>query len=311
MPGLSGLELYICTFYTFLMDISSQFHELFTADGLIQLLVLSLLEVVLGIDNLIFISLTAAKILDKKQRGRARITGLAFALIIRGAMLFSISWLASASAPLFYLGSMGISLGNLVMLAGGVFLLYKTIAEIKEKIYNEEDEHITPTESISMRSAVMQIIVIDFVFSFDSILAAIKVAQKTVETNVDCPCNVVEQVSTAAHSHASQSNVVIMVGGVLISMLIMLMFSEGVSKFISQYPTIKMLALAFLLIIGTSLVLDCFHVEIPKPYLYAALGFAIFVEALNIFEKKVRRKKNRQKQEAEIAQKGKDKGHEL
>jgi predicted tellurium resistance membrane protein TerC len=302
--------LYICAFYTFLMDISSQFQELFTANGLLQLLVLSLLEVVLGIDNLIFISLTAAKILDKKQRGRARITGLAFALIIRGGMLFSISWLASASAPLFYLGSLGISLGNLVMLAGGIFLLWKTTVEIKEKIYNEEDEERTPTESISMKSAIVQIIIIDFVFSFDSILAAIKVAQKTVESTANCPCEAVQQAGTAA-AHAPQSNIVIMVGGVLISMLIMLMFSEGVSKFINQYPTIKMLALAFLLIIGTSLVLDCFHIEIPKPFLYSALGFGIFVEGLNIYEKRMRKKRNRHKQESEIADKGKDKGNEL
>ncbi|MFL5754328.1 MAG: TerC family protein [Bacteroidia bacterium] len=292
------------------MNISSQFQELFTANGLLQLLVLSLLEIVLGVDNLIFISLTAAKIHDKKQRGRARLTGLAFALIIRGGMLFSISWLASASAPLFYIGTLGISLGNLVMLAGGVFLLYKTIVEIKEKIYHEEDEAQVQAESISMRSAIMQIILIDFVFSFDSILAAIKVAQKTVETHANCPCEVA-QAANAAGTHASQSNIVIMVGGVLISMLIMLMFSEGVSKFINQYPTIKMLALAFLLIIGTSLVLDCFHIEIPKPFLYSALGFGIFFESLNIFEKKMRKKRNRLKQESEISHKGKDKGHEL
>ena len=293
------------------MDISSQFHELLTANGLIQLLVLSLLEVVLGIDNLIFISLTAAKILDKQQRSRARITGLAFALIIRGGMLFGISWLASASAPLFYLGSLGISLGNLVMLAGGIFLLYKTVAEIKEKILSDDENEIKQGESITMRAAIVQIIIIDFVFSFDSILAAIKVAQKTVEEKLPCPGEVTEKAHAAATAHAGQSNIVIMIGGVLISMIIMLMFSEAVSKFINQYPTIKMLALAFLLIIGTSLVLDCFHIEIPKPFLYAALGFGIFVETLNIIEKRMRRKRHRLKQESDIANKGKQKGNEL
>jgi len=285
------------------MDISSQFHELLTTHGFIQLLVLSLLEIVLGIDNLIFISLTAAKILDKRKRSKARMLGLLLALFIRGGMLFSISWLASAQTPLFYLGNLGISLGNLVMLAGGGFLLYKTIAEIKEKIYNEEEQLLKHDESISMSSAIMQIIVIDFVFSFDSILAAIKVAQKTVENHADCPCAVVDQAQQASHG---TSNLVIMVGGVLISMIVMLLFSEGVTKFINAYPTIKMLALAFLLVIGVSLVLDCFHIEIPKPYLYAALGFAIFLESLNIIEKRIRRKRHRIQQEQERTAKGID-----
>lgn len=285
------------------MDIGSQFNELLTANGFVQLVVLSLLEIVLGIDNLIFISLTAAKILDKRQRSKARMMGLFLALIIRGGMLFSISWLASAQTPLFYLGSLGISLGNLVMLAGGAFLLYKTIAEIREKILHDEEHEGKQEESISMGSAIMQIIVIDFVFSFDSILAAIKVAQKSPETNVaNCPCEVAEQVQHAASQHGS--NLVIMVGGVLISMIVMLIFSERVSKFINEYPTIKMLALAFLLVIGVSLVLDCFHVEIPKPYLYAALGFAIFLETLNIVEKRIRRKRHRLQQEHEREAKG-------
>src|SRR6185295_12010224 len=125
-----------------IMDISTQFQELLTADGCIKLLVLTLLEVVLGIDNLIFISLTAAKIPDKRQRNKARVIGLLLALFIRAGMLFSISWLASAQAPLFFIGAMGISSGNLVMLAGGGFLLGKTVSEIRKKIYHEEDEQV-------------------------------------------------------------------------------------------------------------------------------------------------------------------------
>jgi len=283
------------------MDISTQFQELLTASGFIQLLVLSALEIVLGIDNLIFISITASKILDKRKRNNARMIGLALALVIRGGMLFSISWLASAQTPLFYIGSLGISLGNLVMLAGGLFLLYKTIVEIKEKILNNEDEELNHEESISMTSAIIQIIIIDFVFSFDSILAAIKVAQKTPVNHANCPCEVIDQAQQAAQ-HGS--NLVIMIGGVLISMIVMLIFSDRVTKFINQYPTIKMLALAFLLIIGFSLVLDCFHVEIPKPYLYAALGFGVFIEALNIIEKRVRRKRHHALQEQQREDKG-------
>lgn len=282
------------------MDIGTQFHELLTANGVVQLLVLSLLEVVLGIDNLIFISLTAAKILDKRKRNKARIIGLMLALVIRAAMLFSISWLASAQTPLFFIGSIGISLGNLVMLAGGAFLLWKTVAEIREKIYHEEDEEVKDGDSITLRSAIFQIIIIDFVFSFDSILAAIKVAQKSAVEVSPCPGEVVAHAS----AHAGESNVVIMVGGVLISMIIMLAFSESVSRFIAQYPSIKMLALAFLLIIGVSLVLDCFHMEIPKPYMYAALGFSILVETLNIVEKRVRRNRHRLQQEQERKEKG-------
>lgn len=285
------------------MDIGSQFHELLTANGVVQLLVLSLLEVVLGIDNLIFISLTAAKILDKRKRNKARLIGLLLALFIRAGMLFSISWLTSAQTPLFYLGSIGISLGNLVMLAGGAFLLWKTVSEIREKIYHEEDEEVKEGESITLRSAILQIIIIDFVFSFDSILAAIKVAQKSAVEVPNCPCEVIEK-AHAVSAHAGESNVVIMVGGVLISMIIMLAFSESVSRFIAQYPSIKMLALAFLLIIGVSLVLDCFHMEIPKPYMYAALGFSILVETLNIVEKRVRRNRHRLQQEQERKEKG-------
>lgn len=284
------------------MDIGSQFNELLTANGFVQLVVLSLLEIVLGIDNLIFISLTASKILDKRQRSKARMLGLFLALIIRGGMLFSISWLASAQEPLFFLGSLGISLGNLVMFAGGAFLLYKTIAEIREKILNDEEFETKQEESISMGSAIVQIIIIDFVFSFDSILAAIKVAQKTPEVHPDCPCEVIDKAHQVIASHGS--NLVIMVGGVLISMIVMLIFSEKVSKFINQYPSIKMLALAFLLVIGVSLVLDCFHIEIPKPYLYAALGFAVFLETLNIVEKRIRRKRHRIQQELEREAKG-------
>lgn len=288
------------------MDIGSLFHELFTASGLVQLLVLSLLEIVLGIDNLIFISIVAGKILDKKKRSRARMIGLLLALFIRAGMLFSISWLASAQKPLFHMDSIGISIGNLVMLAGGGFLLWKTVSEIREKIFHEDDEEVKEGESISLGSAIMQIIVIDFVFSFDSILAAIKVTQKSAVEAVVSPCP--GEVITNSHVavlQASESNPVIMVGGVLISMIIMLAFSEGVSKFITQYPTIKMLALAFLLIIGVSLVLDCFHVEIPKPYLYAALGFSILVETLNIFEKKVKRSKHNQLHKSIKDKKGK------
>jgi predicted tellurium resistance membrane protein TerC len=295
------------------MDISTQFHELLTTEGFIQLLVLSLLEVVLGIDNLIFISLTAAKILDKRERNKARMIGLLLALFIRAGMLFSISWLTSAQTALFYIGSLGISIGNLVMLAGGAFLLWKTIVEIHEKIYHEDDQEVKEGESIRLGSAIFQIIVIDFVFSFDSILAAIKIAQKSAVGSVvpPCPGETIEKVQ-AAVTHSSESNVVIMVGGVLISMIIMLVFSEGVSKFITQYPTIKMLALAFLLVIGVSLVLDCFHVEIPKPCLYAALGFSILVETLNIVEKKVKGAKYNLLHKSIKEKKDKDdKGHEL
>ncbi|MCD6065485.1 MAG: hypothetical protein K0S33_311 [Bacteroidetes bacterium] len=289
------------------MDLGSQFHELLTANGFIQLLVLTLLEIVLGIDNLIFISITAAKILDKRKRNNARIIGLALALVIRAGMLFSISWLASAQTPLFHLGSLGISVGNLVMLGGGAFLLWKTMVEIKEKIYHEEDDKLEEKDSISMKSAIIQIIIIDFVFSFDSILAAIKVAQKTVKEVIDCPCEVAQEIAHPAAEHGS--NVVIMVFGVLFSMIIMLAFSERVTKFINAYPSIKMLALAFLLVIGTSLVLDCFHIEIPKPYLYAALGFAILVECLNIFEKRIRRIRHnlQQQDERERKQRERDK----
>jgi predicted tellurium resistance membrane protein TerC len=243
------------------MDFSSMFSNLLSAEGLVSLLTLSLLEIVLGIDNIIFIAIVADK-LPKNQKGQARTTGLILAVFIRVALLFTLSYLSSNEAPLFHLGSYPISLRDLIFFAGGIFLLYKTWGEIWEKINGEEEEHEIKVKKISMGSIILQIVLIDIVFSFDSILTAVVVSK----------------------------NLLIMSSAVIISMFIMILASGSVSEFINRNPRIKMLALAFLLVIGLLLVAEATKIftgiEIPKSYVYVALGFSLFVELLNMWEKK-------------------------
>ncbi len=228
------------------------FSELFTLPGLVSLLTLSVLEVVLGIDNIIFIAIVATK-LPKSQQARARAIGLTLALIIRIGLLFSISWIVSLVNPLFSIGSFGCSGRDLILFSGGVFLLYKTTKEILEKFKGNEEGEMKVGE-LTLKGAILQIVIIDIVFSFDSILTAVGLV----------------------------SNVILMVGGVVIAMLIMLAFSGAVSDFINKHPTVKMLALAFLIVIGLVLCAEGLHAHIEKAYIYVALAFSMFVEYLNM-----------------------------
>lgn len=234
------------------MDLSSNFQELFTVGSLISLLTLSILEIVLGIDNIIFISIVAGK-LPKAEQPRARTIGLMLALIMRVILLFSISWIASMKEPLFFIDSFGVTGRDMILLAGGIFLLYKTTVEIHYKIEGrEEDEYAVKKNTL--KSIIVQIVLIDIVFSFDSILTAVGLV----------------------------SNVLIMITAVIISMVIMILFSGKVSDFINRNPTIKMLALAFLLMIGMILVLEAFHQHIDKKFIYVSMAFSLLVESLNI-----------------------------
>ncbi len=252
------------------MTYSEMLHGVFSAEGLISILTLSLLEVVLGIDNIIFISITADK-LPREQKGKARTIGLLLALGIRIVLLFGINWIISLKEPLFHLGHWGITGRDLILLAGGIFLVYKTIEEIIEKIKGHEAELSSKQRKVSLNSIIFQIVIIDIVFSFDSILTAVAIS----------------------------NNLFIMAGAVVISMIIMILFSGVVSEFINQNPRIKMLALAFLLVIGFVLIAEaCKDLigieEVPKSYIYVALGFSLMVEALNLWEKRVRRKKGKE-----------------
>ncbi len=243
------------------MTFADMFANLFTAQGLISLLTLSFLEVILGVDNIIFIAIIADK-LPANQRGQARTTGLLLAVVIRIALLFTLSYLSNQETALFSIAGHGITLRDLIFMAGGIFLLYKTGGEIWEKINGEDAEHKSNIKKISVTNIIIQIILIDIVFSFDSILTAIVVSK----------------------------NLIIMATAVIAAMAVMILFSGVVSNFINRNPRIKMLALTFLMVIALLLIFDALktftHFEIEKSYVYAALGFSLLVELLNMWEQK-------------------------
>jgi len=243
-------------------DFAGQLQHLFTVDGLISLLTLALLEIVLGIDNIIFISIIAGKLTDKKEQQRARRIGLLLALVMRVGLLFSIVWIMEMENTLFTLFGNDFSGRDIILFLGGVFLLAKTTSEIHEKMDEADDDEEEKKNKVvsTLFSIVIQIVLIDIVFSFDSILTAI---------------GIVDQV-------------LIMIAAVIISMVIMLIFSESVSNFINEHPTVKMLALAFLLMIGVLLVMESFDVHVPKQYVYCSMAFAFLVEVLNM---RMRKKK--------------------
>ncbi len=252
------------------MTYSQMLSGVMSGEGIVSLLTLSLMEIVLGIDNIIFISITADK-LPKEHKAKARTIGLTLALVIRIILLMGINIIIGLKNPLFHLGNWGVTGRDLILLAGGLFLVYKTTEEIIDKIKGHEMEHTSNLKKVSMRSVIFQIVLIDIVFSFDSILTAVAIS----------------------------NNIIIMCGAVVISMIIMMVFSGVVSEFINKNPTIKMLALAFLLVIGFVLIIEaCRELlgieEVPKSYIYAALGFSLIVETLNLLEKRIRRKKGKE-----------------
>lgn len=240
------------------MHLAEDFQHLFTVASLISLLTLTLLEIVLGIDNVIFISIVANK-LPVSERQKARVIGLSLALIMRVALLFSISWIIGLKDPLITVFGFAATGRDIILFCGGVFLLVKTTSEIHTKIEGMDESEIQ-VKKISLNSIILQIVFIDIVFSFDSILTAVGIV----------------------------SNVLIMILAVILAMIIMLMFSAKVSDIIDKYPSIKMLALAFLLMIGMLLILDACHVEVPKEFVYFSMAFSLLVEFLNIrmFKKK-------------------------
>lgn len=255
-------------------DWSADLHSLLSLNGLIGLITLSVLEIILGIDNIIFISIAVNK-LPVPQQKKARTIGLLLALLVRSVLLLFVGWIAGLKDALFYIGAYGISGKSLILIGGGIFLLIKTWQEIMEKINSDEDEIEYKNKGKSTFNAIiLQIIIIDFVFSFDSILAAVGVS----------------------------GVVLIMISAVVISMLLMILFSGMVASFINRNPGIKMIALTFLLVIGGILLvdglLDCYnfsvpedkHLELNKNYAYIALAFALLIEAFNMKERKVKRR---------------------
>ena len=213
---------------------------------------LTVLEIVLGIDNVIFISILASK-LPREQQSKARYIGLGLAMLMRIALLFSLSWIVRLTEPLFSVLGQEISGRDLVLLIGGLFLIAKATHEIHERLEGEEGE-ASAKVAPSLRSVLLQIMILDIVFSLDSVITAV---------------GMVDQLG-------------VMVAAVVTAVAFMMIFARPVSDFVEQHPTVKMLALSFLILIGVSLVAESFDQHIPKGYIYFAMAFSVLVEMLNL-----------------------------
>jgi predicted tellurium resistance membrane protein TerC len=230
----------------------------------ISLITLTVLEIVLGIDNIIFISILAGKLPESQQR-KARQLGLALAMITRVLLLLSLSWIMTLTSPLFNMGEwigasdatllekLAISGRDLILLVGGLFLIYKSTSEIHEKL--EGAEHAQDSKKkLSFSATIVQILLLDIVFSLDSVITAVGMAD----------------------------HVEVMIAAVIIAVLVMMVSAGAISNFVNRHPTVKMLALSFLLLIGVSLLAEAFEQHIPKGYIYFAMAFSVLVEMLNL-----------------------------
>ena len=226
-----------------------------------SLLTLTALEIVLGIDNIIFISILVGR-LPKAVQQRARTIGLALAMVTRILLLLSITWVMGLSADLFAVGSIGISGRDVILIGGGLFLIAKATHEIHAELERRETDGGQNVAAQSFTLVVAQLVVVDLVFSLDSIITAIGMA----------------------------SDIEIMIGAVVIAMAVMYVASGPVSAFIAAHPTTKMLALAFLVLIGVALVAEGFDFHFPRGYIYFAMGFAAAVEAFNVMASRKRRR---------------------
>ena len=221
-------------------------------ESLIALLTLTLLEIVLGIDNIIFISILSGK-LPKEQQNKARLIGLALAMISRILLLFSIVWIMKLTLPLFSVFGHEISGKDIILIAGGLFLIGKSTFEIHDKLEGGGD-HQSGKGVKSFANVIVQIMLLDVVFSLDSVITAVGMARELI----------------------------IMVLAVIIAVGVMMVSSKSISDFVEKHPTVKMLALSFLLLIGVSLIAEGFEQHIPKGYIYFAMAFSVFVEMLNL-----------------------------
>ena len=239
-----------------------------TADVLIALGTLTLLEIVLGIDNIVFISILSGK-LPKHQQKKAQQLGLALAMITRVLLLFSLTWVMTLTTPLFNLGiligidnpdildNLAISGRDLILLIGGLFLIYKSTVEIHHKLEGDVEES-TNIKVHSFAGTIVQILILDLVFSLDSVITAVGMAK----------------------------HIEVMIAAVIIAVLVMMISATKISNFVNNHPTVKMLALSFLLLIGVSLLAEGFDQHISKGYIYFAMGFSMLVEFLNLRMKK-------------------------
>lgn len=219
------------------------------------LVTLTALEIVLGIDNIIFIAILAGK-LPRQQQARARTVGLGLAMFMRVGLLFCLTWVMGLTAPLFTIFAQEISGRDIILILGGLFLIAKSTFEIHEKLEGEAEEHLADSRGArrSFVGIIIQILLLDIVFSLDSVITAVGMA----------------------------SQITIMIAAVVIAVLFMMAFAGPVSHFIHQHPTLKILALSFLLLIGVMLIADGLGQHISKGYIYFAMAFSVFVEMLNL-----------------------------
>ncbi|NKB26521.1 MAG: TerC family protein [Rhodobacteraceae bacterium] len=220
---------------------------------------LTILEIVLGIDNVIFISIAASR-LPEHQRARARYIGLLGALVLRILLLFSIAWIIGLTAPIATIFGLEISWRDIILVAGGLFLLYKSTTEIFAEVEGEDHAKNTGVATATFGAVITQIMILDMVFSLDSVITAVGIAD----------------------------HLEVMVAAVVVAILVMMLAAEPISNFVSGHPSTKMLALAFLVMVGMALVADGLHFHIERGFIYAAMVFAGGVEALNLWRQKRR-----------------------
>lgn len=227
-------------------------EALLSSEGIVSLLTLTFLEIVLGIDNIVFISITAGR-LPQHEQGRARTFGILLALIVRIGLLFGVSWIIGLKNPFMSVGDFALSFRDLILIIGGLFLLGKSTTEIHAKLEGV-DEGMPDVKVLSLRGAILQIILLDVVFSLDSILTAVGLV----------------------------SEILIIIIAIVISLAVMLIFSRKISDFINNHPAMKLLAISFLMMIGLVLVVEGLHIHVPKGYIYFAMAFSLGIEILNM-----------------------------
>jgi predicted tellurium resistance membrane protein TerC len=231
----------------------------------ISLATLSVLEIVLGIDNIIFLSIVSAR-LPENQQATARRIGLGLALLARILLLFSLTWMIGLTQPIFAIGEFEVSWRDIVLGAGGLFLIVKGTMEMHHMLEGYGGESVAGTASFA--GVITQIVLLDLVFSLDSVITAIGIAE----------------------------HIPIMVAAIVIAMAVMLLAAEPTARFVDAHPTVKMLALSFLLLVGAALVADGLHFHIPRGYLYFAIAFSIGVESLNLLAAGARRRRRTKQQ---------------
>ena len=232
--------------------------ELFTAEAALALVTLTALEIVLGIDNIIFISILAGK-LPAEQQKRARTLGLSLAMGMRVLLLISIAWIMRLTAPLFEIFNQEISGRDLILGVGGLFLMWKAVKEIHERLEGPGRHDDADRKALTFGGVLFQIALLDIVFSLDSVITAVGMAEQ----------------------------IEIMIAAVVLAVAFMMFAAGPVSEFVERHPTVKMLALSFLLMIGITLIAESFDRHIPKGYIYFAMAFSVLVETLNLRAKKV------------------------